>query len=77
MLALGHHGVHVDADLLRRVAAMPPNPHRRHTAWGFAKRAAFTQMIVPQEKRGYPSRILPAERQWLATKSNDQEGEAR
>jgi len=76
-LAIANVGVHVSPELLQRVAAMPPNPHRRHTAWGFAKRAAFTQMIVPQEMRGYPSHILPAERQWLATKSSDEEGEAR
>ena len=65
-LALGHQGVVVTSELLRRVAAMPVNPARKHTAWGFRRRAALASFL-----QTYPRSVLPAE------KFQHEEGEAR
>ena len=46
-LALGHQGVVVTRELLQRVAAMPAT--RRHTAWGFRRRAALANMVIPRD----------------------------
>jgi hypothetical protein len=59
-LALGHQGVVVTSELLRRVAAMPAT--RRHTAWGFHRRAALANMVIPREQQCYPRSVLPAEK---------------
>jgi len=47
-LALGHQGVVVTSELLRRVAAMPAT--RKHTAWGFRRRAALANYTIPRER---------------------------
>jgi hypothetical protein len=57
-LALGHQGVVVTSELLRRVAAMPAT--RRHTAWGFRRRAALANTVIPREQQCYPRSALPA-----------------
>ena len=57
-LALGHQGVVVTSELLRRVAAMPAT--RKHTAWGFRRRAALANMVIPREQQCYPRSALPA-----------------
>jgi hypothetical protein len=57
-LALGHQGVVVTSELLRRVAAMPAT--RRHTAWSFRRRAALANMVIPREQQCYPRSALPA-----------------
>jgi hypothetical protein len=79
MLALRHQGVVVTPELLAKAMAMPINPNRRyaarHGAWR-NQQAYMQQMMVPREKQGYPASFLPAERQWLSTKAND-EGESR
>jgi hypothetical protein len=46
--ALGHQGVMVTSELLKGVAAMPAT--RKHTAWGFRRRAALANMIIPRER---------------------------
>ena len=63
-LALGHQGVVVTRELLQRVAAMPAT--RKHTAWGFRRRAALASFL-----QTYPRSVLPAE------KFQHEEGEAR
>ena len=63
-LALGHQGVVVTSELLQRVAAMPAT--RKHTAWGFRRRAALASFL-----QTYPRSVLPAE------KFQHEEGEAR
>ena len=55
-LALGHQGVVV----MQRVAAMPAT--RKHTAWGFRRRAALASMVIPREQQCYPRSVLPAEK---------------
>ena len=57
-LALGHQGVVVTRELLQRVAAMPAT--RKHTAWGFCRRAALANMVIPREQQCYPRSVLPA-----------------
>ena len=57
-LALGHQGVVVTRELLQRVAAMPAT--RRHTAWGFRRRAALANYTIPREQQCYPRSALPA-----------------
>ena len=57
-LALGHHGVVVTSELLQRVAAMPAT--RKHTAWGFRRRAALANYTIPREQQCYPRSALPA-----------------
>src|SRR6516165_10171180 len=57
-LALGHQGVVVTSELLRRVMSMPVN--RKHTAWGFRRRAALANMVIPREQQCYPRSALPA-----------------
>ena len=47
-LALGHQGVVVTSELLQRVAAMPAT--RKHTAWGFRRRAALANYTIPRER---------------------------
>ena len=59
-LALGHQGVVVTSELLQRVAAMPAT--RKHTAWGFRRRAALANMVIPREQQCYPRSVLPAEK---------------
>ena len=59
-LALGHQGVVVTRELLQRVAAMPVNPARKHTAWGFRRRAALANYAVPREQQCYPRSAQPA-----------------
>src|SRR6516165_9856505 len=59
-LALGHQGVVVTRELLQRVAAMPAT--RKHTAWGFRRRAALANMVIPREQQCYPRSVLPAEK---------------
>jgi len=59
-LALGHQGVLVTRELLQRVAAMPAT--RKHTAWGFRRRAALANMVIPREQQCYPRSVLPAEK---------------
>jgi hypothetical protein len=54
-LALGHQGVVVTSELLQRVAAMPVT--RKHTAWGFRRRAALANMVIPREQQCYPSSV--------------------
>ena len=61
-LALGHQGVVVTRELLQRVAAMPVNPARKHTAWGFRRRAALANYTIPAERQCYPRSVLPAEK---------------
>ena len=68
-LALGHQGVVVTSELLKRVAAMPPT--RKYTAWGFRRRAALANMVIPREQQCYPRSVLPAE------KFQQREGESR
>jgi hypothetical protein len=53
-----HQGVVVTSELLRRVAAMPVT--RKHTAWGFHRRAALANMVIPREQHCYPRSALPA-----------------
>ena len=60
LLALGHQGVVVTRELLQRVAAMPAT--RKHTAWGFRRRAALANMVIPREQQCYPRSVLPAEK---------------
>jgi hypothetical protein len=48
-LALGHQGVVVTSELLRRVAAMPPT--RKYTAWAFRRRAALASFLIPREQQ--------------------------
>jgi hypothetical protein len=67
-LALSHQGVVVTRELLRRVAAMPAT--RKHTAWGFRRRAALANMVIPREQQCYPRSALPASK-------FKQEGESR
>jgi hypothetical protein len=50
----------VTPELLQRVAAMPAT--RRHTAWGFRRRAALANMVIPREQQCYPRSVLPAEK---------------
>ena len=57
-LALGHQGVVVTRELLQRVAAMPAT--RKHTAWGFRRRAALANYAVPREQQCYPRSAQPA-----------------
>ena len=57
-LALGHQGVVVTRELLQRVAAMPAT--RKHTAWGFRRRAALASFLIPREQQCYPRSVLPA-----------------
>jgi len=64
-LALGHQGVVVTSELLARVMSMPVNPARKHTAWGFRRRAALASFL-----QTYPRSVLPAE------KFQQQEGES-
>ena len=59
-LALGHQGVVVTRELLQRAAAMPAT--RKHTAWGFRRRAALANMVIPREQQCYPRSVLPAEK---------------
>ena len=59
-LALGHQGVVVTRELLQRVAAMPAR--RKHTAWGFRRRAALANMVIPREQQCYPRSVLPEEK---------------
>ena len=59
-LALGHQGVVVTRELLQRVAAMPAT--RKHTAWGFRRRAALASFLIPREQQCYPRSVLPAEK---------------
>ena len=68
-IALGHQGVVVTSELLQRVAAMPAT--RRHTAWGFRRRAALANMVIPREQQCYPRSVLPAE------KFQQQDGESK
>jgi len=68
-LALGHPGVVVTSELLQRVAAMPVT--RKHTAWGFRRRAALASLLIPREQQCYPRSVLPAE------KFQQQEGESK
>ena len=56
-LALGHQGVVVTSELLARVMSMPVNPARKHTAWGFRRRAALASFL-----QTYPRSVLPAEK---------------
>jgi len=46
--------------------SMPVNPARKHTAWGFRRRAALASFL-----QTYPRSVLPAE------KFQHEEGEAR
>ena len=55
-LALGHQGVVVTPELLQRVAAMPPTT--KYTAWGFRRRAALANMVIPREQQCYPRSAL-------------------
>ena len=48
-LALANKGVVVTSELLKRVAAMPPT--RKYTAWGFRRRAALANMVIPREQQ--------------------------
>jgi hypothetical protein len=57
-LALGHQGVVVTSELLRRVAAMPVT--RKHTAWGSRRRAALANYTIPRQQQCYPRSALPA-----------------
>ena len=50
-LALANQGVHVSPELLQRVLSMPVNPARKHTAWGFRRRAALANMVIPRERQ--------------------------
>jgi len=50
----------VTRELLQRVAAMPPT--RKYTAWGFRRRAALANMVIPHEQQCYPRSVLPAEK---------------
>jgi hypothetical protein len=57
-----HRPFIVTAELLQRVLAMPVNPARRHSAWGFCRRAGLANManmVIPKERRGYPASVLP------------------
>ena len=56
----GHQGVVVTRELLQRVAAMPAT--RKHTAWGFRRRAALANMVLPREQQCYPRSVLPVEK---------------
>ena len=67
-LALGHQGVVVTRELLQRVAAMPVT--RKHTAWGFRRRAALASLLIPREQQCYPRSVLPADK-------SEKEGESR
>jgi len=58
-IALANQGVVVTSELLQRVAAMPAT--RKHTAWGFRRRAALANMVIPREQRCYPRSALPAD----------------
>ena len=42
------------------LAAMPAT--RRHTAWGFRRRARLANMVIPREQQCYPRSVLPAEK---------------
>jgi hypothetical protein len=42
----------VTSELLQRIAAMPVT--RKHTAWGFRRRAALANMVVSREQQCYP-----------------------
>ena len=57
-LAMANLGVVVTPELLQRVAAMPVT--RKHTAWGFRRRAALANMVIPREQQCYPRSALPA-----------------
>jgi len=70
-LALGHQGVVVTSELLARVMAMPVNPARKHTAWGFRRRAALASFLIQREQQTYPRSVLPRE------KFEHEEGESR
>ena len=59
-LALANQGVVVTSELLQRVTAMPAT--RKHTAWGFRRRAALANMVIPREQQCYPRSVLPAEK---------------
>ena len=59
-LALGHQGIVVTSELLQRVAAMPPT--RKYTAWGFRRRVALANMVIPRDQQCYPRSVLPAEK---------------
>jgi hypothetical protein len=61
-LAIANLGVVVTPELLSRVLSMPANPARRHTAWGFRRRAALANMVIPREQQCYPRSVLPAEK---------------
>jgi hypothetical protein len=50
----------VTRELLQRVAALPVT--RRHTAWGFRRRGALANMVIPREQQCYPRSALPAEK---------------
>ena len=67
--ALGHQGVVITSELLKRVAAMPVT--RKHTAWGFRRRAALASFLIQREQQTYPRSVLPRE------KIQREEGESR
>ena len=58
-LAIANVGVVVTNELLQRVVAMPARPGRSATAWGWQKKAALAQFLIPPEERGYPRSMLP------------------
>ena len=62
-------GVVVTPELLQRVAAMPVT--RKHTAWGFRRRAALASFLIQREQQTYPRSVLPRE------KFQQGEGESR
>jgi hypothetical protein len=35
---------------------------RKHTAWGFRRRAALANYTIPREQQYYPRSVLPAEK---------------
>jgi hypothetical protein len=35
---------------------------RKHTAWGFRRRAALANYTIPAERQCYPRSVLPAEK---------------
>jgi hypothetical protein len=58
-LAIANVGVVVTNELLQRVVAMPARPGRSATAWGWQKKAALANFLIPPEERGYPRSMLP------------------
>jgi hypothetical protein len=61
-LAIANVGVHVSQELLQRVMAMPPNPHRSCHVWGLRKRQRLAVLAssIPSEKQVMPASVLPA-----------------